>query len=353
MSESLVELFVVAFFSVGIIAFLVPVGRFAMRLLAGSPRALAAPPTPPAPTPADQRTFTLTTPRGGIRVAQLSGSADDECVVSVESDGPAYDRLFAWWVELRPERESMVFLHADPDAPLDPSRVVITETDAGDRVGRLPVAEAVLYHGVITALTERSLTCTAYSKITGGTGSRSRVALKLNLDSPRRIAADFQIAPERLVVMPAPQAAAPIPESANAPSLATGRGYFYEVVGESHYQEALLRASEGAPDGRFTARLVLEPENPHDPNAVAVHSPDGETVGYLPADDAVLYARLLTDLLAHEVAPVCPATLVGGSADKLNLGVRLDLDRPTNIAKRFGVPVPRRPRVENDAQPPA
>lgn len=56
------------------------------------------------------------------------------------------------------------------------------------------------------------------------------------------------------------------------------------VVGESHYQEALMRVSGAPPSGEHrhdcTALLVLEPDNPHDPKAVMVQV-DGECVGYL------------------------------------------------------------------------
>lgn len=53
-------------------------------------------------------------------------------------------------------------------------------------------------------------------------------------------------------------------------------GGFCAVVGESYYQDALRATSEvcwSGPEGRmFTATLVAEPENPHDANAIAIHS---------------------------------------------------------------------------------
>jgi hypothetical protein len=61
------------------------------------------------------------------------------------------------------------------------------------------------------------------------------------------------------------------------------------VVGESNYQEALMRVSGGPVNGEHrhdcTALLVLEPDNSHDPKAVMVQV-DGECVGYLSRHNA-------------------------------------------------------------------
>ena len=56
------------------------------------------------------------------------------------------------------------------------------------------------------------------------------------------------------------------------------------VAGESHYQDA-LRAISGQGEIRHDteARLIPEPDNPHDANAVRVEI-DGAKVGYLPRD---------------------------------------------------------------------
>ena len=57
--------------------------------------------------------------------------------------------------------------------------------------------------------------------------------------------------------------------------------YSHEVVGESHYQDAIrrIKASKDKPFHR--ARLIAEDTNPHDNLAVRVDL-DGATVGYLP-----------------------------------------------------------------------
>lgn len=36
--------------------------------------------------------------------------------------------------------------------------------------------------------------------------------------------------------------------------------------------------------GEFVGRLVPEPNNPHDPNAIRIESPDGAHLGYVPKD---------------------------------------------------------------------
>jgi hypothetical protein len=54
-------------------------------------------------------------------------------------------------------------------------------------------------------------------------------------------------------------------------TFATGHHGFVAVVGEGNYQSALRAlASRLGPEGVFTARLVPEPHNSHDVNAVSV-----------------------------------------------------------------------------------
>lgn len=99
---------------------------------------------------------------------------------------------------------------------------------------------------------------------------------------------------------------------------AEGRG-LVAVVGESHYQETLKTLQRA-----FIAKLVPEPTNPYDPNAVAVCTEGDAKIGYLSRDVAKSYQ----EILAKQSAPVtCPATLVGGESDKSNLGVVLDFEQ--------------------------
>ena len=76
-----------------------------------------------------------------------------------------------------------------------------------------------------------------------------------------------------------------------------------EVAGESHYPEAIRAAlgSDVKADGSettVTVRLLPEPTNKHDRNAVAVWSDFGK-VGYLPRPEAKRYAGVLSSLAAN------------------------------------------------------
>jgi len=70
-----------------------------------------------------------------------------------------------------------------------------------------------------------------------------------------------------------------------------------EVVGESYYQDALAEIAgpktQAGVDLDVKARLVPEPDNPHDANAVAVYI-QGRKVGHLPRDMAAEWVAILT-----------------------------------------------------------
>lgn len=67
-----------------------------------------------------------------------------------------------------------------------------------------------------------------------------------------------------------------------------------EVVGESHYQQNLLKlCGEKTPEGvekYFEADLIAENANPHDPNAIRVDI-QGLTVGYLSRQRALEWRK--------------------------------------------------------------
>jgi hypothetical protein len=75
-----------------------------------------------------------------------------------------------------------------------------------------------------------------------------------------------------------------------------------EIVGEASYQDALWTICRGAEGDRIrhsvVAVLVPEPENPHDPNAIAVQI-DGHLVGYFPRDTAATYCSGLLALMGR------------------------------------------------------
>lgn len=111
-----------------------------------------------------------------------------------------------------------------------------------------------------------------------------------------------------------------------------GDGTFsQEVVGESHYQEALEgivgRRTDSSADFRCTAELVRDRLNTYDPNAVGIFIM-GQKVGHLPRDLAAAVAPRLDryPLNAHRVT--CAARIVGGwrrDGVEANFGVQLDV----------------------------
>jgi hypothetical protein len=111
------------------------------------------------------------------------------------------------------------------------------------------------------------------------------------------------------------------------------------VIGESRYQRALWSAVGGFRTAhlreRVTAALLLDPENPDDPDAVAVHlATTGEQVGHLEARDAHAYGPALRVLAAQGVVGTCPAVIVGGGrvdGRTAMLGVWLDLAPPADV----------------------
>jgi hypothetical protein len=107
------------------------------------------------------------------------------------------------------------------------------------------------------------------------------------------------------------------PGAGQLPSAMDGYGYL-SVVGESQYQPALQQIAQR---GRtHWAKLVPEPGNPFDSNAVMVEI-DGQTVGYLSRGEARRYQRRLLPLAEPMQVP---AKLIGGTDDKPSIGVLLD-----------------------------
>lgn len=107
------------------------------------------------------------------------------------------------------------------------------------------------------------------------------------------------------------------------------------VVGESFHQDALIATvpltapgEEGRP--MFLAVLVAEPENPYDPNAIAVHSAAGK-VGHLSRADAVDYAPVMAALAERgATGGTCEAFLNGGPEEGKSFGVVLRLSPPAD-----------------------
>ena len=113
-------------------------------------------------------------------------------------------------------------------------------------------------------------------------------------------------------------------------ALPTGMGQ--AVVGESHYQSALRSAAGGRSvqmDGTnwdqaipVLARLVPEPSNKFDRNAVAVEV-GGRKVGYIPAERAADFQRVLLQLESRGLAATCPGSITGGGGRHYGIFLRL------------------------------
>jgi hypothetical protein len=97
------------------------------------------------------------------------------------------------------------------------------------------------------------------------------------------------------------------------------------VTGAPHYQDELAAASgpkrSGGVEDRRPFALVPEPDNPHDPHAVAVHLERGAKIGYLPRAEAQRYGRLLDAVAARGRRPVANGVVLGGDADRDTLFV--------------------------------
>ena len=108
-----------------------------------------------------------------------------------------------------------------------------------------------------------------------------------------------------------------------------GPGAFaVNVVGVSQYQPVLEAA---AGDGAIVeAVLMLEDDNPHDDQAVAVHI-DGARAGYLSRTDARLYRADLAAAGGERLSVRCKAKIVGGfetrGGERAHFGLKLDLPR--------------------------
>ena len=121
--------------------------------------------------------------------------------------------------------------------------------------------------------------------------------------------------------------------------LARGRGFTFEVVGESHRQDVLDSICGGKCDEghdlKVTAQLLLIEDNPYDPNAVGVFV-DCQLVGYVPRNVALHMRCEILRLNPDERPVTCDARIVGGwdrgDGDEGSYGIRLSLSNPLRLA---------------------
>jgi hypothetical protein len=103
------------------------------------------------------------------------------------------------------------------------------------------------------------------------------------------------------------------------------------VVGTANFQTALTSRAQATNRRRFLVVLTPEPENRHDPKAVCVKA-DGQTLGYLPADDAKDFHEDMARLgLAGGSAEVWARPVGGTDAYPIH-GLRLDVLWPLQAA---------------------
>lgn len=115
--------------------------------------------------------------------------------------------------------------------------------------------------------------------------------------------------------------------------------YGFEVVGESHRQDALSAICGGpCEEGHefyCVATLRPEPSNPHDRNAVAVDV-EGRHVAYLAREDAVDFLSEVRRLGVVGRRIECDAVINGGwdrgERGAGHFGVELDLVWPLELA---------------------
>jgi tetratricopeptide (TPR) repeat protein len=110
--------------------------------------------------------------------------------------------------------------------------------------------------------------------------------------------------------------AGPSPNPPLTPTALLSGSHDIEVVGESHYQDALWRAVGGRTSEYLRimteAVLVPEPDNPHDQNAISVWI-SGMRVGYFSREDAAEYRAGLLALQAQTRCWIAlPAVIAGG-----------------------------------------
>ena len=116
--------------------------------------------------------------------------------------------------------------------------------------------------------------------------------------------------------------------------------FSWDVVGESHYQDALDRTCGGRTEEGHKkivhALVVPETGNPHDAWAVAIHLDEG-MVGHLSRGDARRYRLAIARMGFSGVAFKVPARIAGGwkrsETDQGNYGVKLDIPGSPETAR--------------------
>jgi hypothetical protein len=119
--------------------------------------------------------------------------------------------------------------------------------------------------------------------------------------------------------------------------LAAGRGFTFNIVGESQFQKGLSKICGGKTTVghklEATAHLTFA-ENAHDATAIAVQI-SGEQVGWMPSELSSEMRREIT-ALSPNGSVTCRAKIVGGwrsDGDEGSFGVKLCLSVPLKKSK--------------------
>ena len=291
--------------------------------------------------------YVIDTPQGEVSAAPLP--ATDGAFVQVVSDSPCQGVLRDVRADLIDEDHDTtgVILATEPENANDPEAVAVT-TFEGATMGYLAREEAARYQPILLELRQRGMVGVCAAKFVGGKGKKANIGLWVDVAGPMDVAETFGIQyrqPEAVATDKSPppeelgRSAIDKTESKRASGISafglgkTGHHGFMGVVGESHYQSALRairrelkeEIEDYDPDYdelEFTATLVPEPDNPHDPNAVRVCGPEGETLGYL--DKTVAKEKSRSFAITGPLK--CEAELRGGTREKRKIGVVLEWD---------------------------
>ena len=120
-------------------------------------------------------------------------------------------------------------------------------------------------------------------------------------------------------------------------ALATSEDGYFDIVGESHYQDALegIAGPKGQSGSEFQTEAIIipDPDNPHDCDAIMVVIED-QTVGHIPRDQTAELHEFLAQVGASSA--VCEAVIEGGWKNSRSEGsycVRLNMEWPPNSAE--------------------
>jgi PH (Pleckstrin Homology) domain-containing protein len=191
--------------------------------------------------------------------------------------------------------------------------------------------------------------------VAGGTGS--------GLDPVHKVAAPLALrdALNRISARPPPlpdSGPRPTPASRGVAAVIIGDGkYGFPVVGESHHEAALEQLAGGRTEHGVhvscAALLMPQPDNPYDPDAVAVFI-RAQEVGYLARNVTGEFLRALT--VGGYDRAACEAVIIGswdrGAGDRGNFGVRLNACRPFRLeaAENWARRPPGRHRTSSESQ---